>query len=154
MDASTTAISGPIVTVLEGDSVDISCTSTGVPTPSITWSFNGTAAPFNQTDTVVDYRVTILAANDFTVDPGVITSELHIVSASYPDHDGEYTCVGVNSEDAVFTSSSAFITVQVQGITYSQMCGVVSTHVLSRFYQNTDIFVIIILCIMVQFTVK
>ena len=114
-NASTTAISGPTVTILEGDSVDISCTSTGVPTPSITWSFNGTAAPFNQTDTVVDYRVNILSANQFTVDPGSITSELHIVSASYPDHDGEYSCVGVNSEDAVFTSSSAFITVQVQG---------------------------------------
>ena len=63
----------------------------------------------------MDYRVNILAANDFTVDPGSITSELHIVSASYPDHDGEYSCVGVNSEDAVFTNSSAFITVQVQG---------------------------------------
>ena len=57
----------------------------------------------------------ILAANDFTVDPGSITSELRIFSASYPDHDGVYTCVGVNSEDAVFTNSSAFITVQVQG---------------------------------------
>ena len=115
VNASTTAISGPTATVLEGESVDISCASTGVPTPSITWSFNGTAAPFNQTDTVVDFKATILAANDLTVDPGTITSELHIVSASYPDHDGEYTCVGVNSEDAVFTSSSAFITVQVQG---------------------------------------
>ena len=113
--SSTTAISGPTVTVLEGDSVDISCTSTGVPTPSITWSFNNTAAPFEQTDTVVDVKATILAPGQFTVDPGTITSELHIVSASYPDHDGVYTCVGVNSEDAVFTSSSAFITVQVQG---------------------------------------
>ena len=63
----------------------------------------------------MDYRVTTLAANDFTVDPGSITSELHIVSASYPDHDGVYACVGVSSEDAVFSSSSAFITVQVQG---------------------------------------
>ena len=63
----------------------------------------------------MDFKATILAANQYAVDPGRITSELHIVSASYSDHDGEYTCVGVNSEDAVFTSSSAFITVQVQG---------------------------------------
>ena len=118
MDTSTTAISGPTVTVLEGHSVEISCTSTGVPTPSITWSCNGTAAPFNQTDTVADFKASIERINGViqaVVDPGTITSELHIVSASYPDQDGEYTCVGVNSEDAVFTSSSAFITVQVQG---------------------------------------
>ena len=63
----------------------------------------------------MDFKATILAASQFIVDPGSITSELYIVSASYPDHDGEYTCVGVNSEDAIFTSSSAFITVQVQG---------------------------------------
>ena len=120
VNANTTAISGPtVITVFEGDSVDITCTSTGVPTPSITWSFNGTVAPFNQTDSIVDFQVGYIryyGEVQAVVDPGTITSYLNIVSASYPDHDGVYTCVGVNSEDAIFTSSSAFITVQVQGI--------------------------------------
>ena len=116
VDASTTVSGGAsVVIVSEGVSVDISCTSTGVPAPTITWRLNNQTVPFNQTDITTPTDVTI---NNFMVDTiinGKIVSTLHIVNAQYPAHDGVYECIGDNSNGGSAPSGIANITVQVQG---------------------------------------
>ncbi len=99
----------------EGGSADISCRSVGAPVPSITWEFNYQTTDFEQTDTETPFLTTLTENRRFDVSPGNIKSSLLIVSATYPDHDGVYTCIGTNSDELTVTSSSAFITVQVNG---------------------------------------
>ncbi len=102
----------------EGGSADISCGSVGAPVPSITWEFNNQTTDFEQTDIETPFTATLtgtIGNRDFDITPGSIESSLHIVSATYPDHDGVYTCIGTNSDTLTVASSSAFITVQVNG---------------------------------------
>ncbi len=102
----------------EGHSADISCRSVGAPVPSITWEFNNQTTGFEQTDTETPFVATLtgtIGNRGIDVTPGNIESSLHIVSATYPDHDGVYTFIGTNSDDLTIASSSAFITVQVNG---------------------------------------
>ena len=117
VDANTAVNGGAsVVTVSKGGSVDISCTSTGVPAPTITWRLNNQTAPFNQTDmtTPADIRVNINFAVD-TIINGSVVSTLHIVNAQYPAHDGLYECIGDNSNGGSAPPSTANITLQVQG---------------------------------------
>ena len=108
------------VTISEGNSVDISCKSTGGPVPSITWTFNNQPTTFNQTDVITQATTHAVRQLDGTfvciVTLGKVTSILHIVDAQYPIHDGVYTCTGNNSMDASDNTSSVNITVQVQGM--------------------------------------
>ncbi len=118
VDAITTSLSISIVVVPEGGSADISCTSVGAHVPSITWEFNNQTTDFEQTDTETPFVAALtgtIGNRGFDITPGTIESSLHIVSATYPDHDGVYTCIGTNSDDLTVASSSAFITVQVNG---------------------------------------
>ena len=101
------------VTVQEGDSVNITCFSYGNPIPTISWYLGGSIAPFSQSDSVRNFTIT--ANRVFTFSEGNITSVLRIENAVYPAHDGEYTCVGLNSHREVDNTSNATITVQVQG---------------------------------------
>ena len=116
---TSTIISGgaSMVTVSEGGSVDISCISTGVPVPTITWRLNNQATPFNQTDmtTTADIRVNINFGVD-TIINGSVVSTLHIVNAQYPGHDGVYECIGDNSNGGSAPPSIANISVQVQSM--------------------------------------
>ena len=117
-DATTKSLSTSIVVIPEGGSADISCRSVGAPVPSITWEFNNETTDFEQTDTETPFVATLtgtIGNRGFDLTPGSIESSLHIVSATYPDHDGVYTCIGTNSDDLTVASSSAFITVQVNG---------------------------------------
>ncbi len=84
------------VTVFEGDDVDISCTSTGIPVPTaITWILNNYTTPFNQTDTLVDFTIELpIGSMVPVVTNGELMSTLHIVNAQYPSHDGVYECIG------------------------------------------------------------
>ena len=117
VDASTTVNGGAsVVTVSEGGSVDISCTSTGVPAPTITWRLNNQTVPFNQTDVTTPTDVTV---NNFMVDTitnGSVVSTLHIVNPQYPAHDGVYECIGDNSNGGSAPPGIANIKVQLQGI--------------------------------------
>ncbi len=99
----------------EGGSADISCRSVGAPVPNITWEFNNQTTDFEQTDTETPFVATLTGNWEFRLVSGNIESSLHIVSATYPDHDGVYTCIGTNSDDLTVASSSAFVTVQVNG---------------------------------------
>ncbi len=118
VDAITTSLSTSTVVIPEGGSADISCRSVGAPVPSIIWEVNNQTTDFEQTDTETPFVATLTGSignRGFTVTSGNIESSLHIVSATYPDHDGVYTCTGTNSDDLTVASSSAFITVQVNG---------------------------------------
>ena len=92
----------------------------GAPAPSITWELDNQIVSFEQTDNVTQFEATLAGTiggqRDTDVTPGNIISDLHIVSARYPDHDGVYTCIGTNSDDLNVPSSSATVAVQVQGI--------------------------------------
>ena len=120
VDASTTSNSEPVVMVVEGNTTIISCTSTGAPTPTMTWKLNGETTPFMQFDTTeATQAVLYIGRNamydivpDITV--GSITSDLTITNAQYPDHDGVYTCIGSNDEQMVNISTS-LITLVVFG---------------------------------------
>ena len=111
------------IVILEGVSTNISCTSVGAPAPSITWELDNQIVSFEQTDTVTQFEATLTGTfggqRGVDVTPGNIISDLHIVSARYPDHDGVYTCIGTNSDNLNVASSSASVTVQVQGIPVS-----------------------------------
>ena len=91
----------------------------GAPAPSITWELDNQIVAFEQTDTVTQFEATLTGTiggqRDVIVTPGNIISDLHIVSARYPDHDGVYACIGTNSGDLNVASSTATISVQVQG---------------------------------------
>ena len=118
VDAITTSLSISTVVIPKEGSANISCRSVGVPVPSITWEFNNQTTDFEQTDTETPFVATLtgtIGNRGVDVTPGSIESSLHIVSATYPDHDGVYTCIGTNSDDLTLASSSAFITVQVNG---------------------------------------
>ena len=117
MDANTTSNSEPVVTVVEGNSVTVSCTSTGAPTPTMTWELDGEITPFMQFDTSEDTQATLvrISMTEFRPDItlGSISSDLTITNAQYPDHDGVYTCIGSNDEQLVTTSTSSITVVVV-----------------------------------------
>ena len=101
--------------VLEGLNVSFSCNASGNPTPTFSWTKNG--SPIN---TTANARISLSAGN----------KQLDITNANSVDS-GEYRCVANNSVGAVH-SSAAFLTVQ---------CKITFTHflkancVLVRVYQ-------------------
>ena len=116
--APTTMNLNDTVTVQEGDSVNIACFSAGNPVPTISWYLGVSLAPFSQSDSVEDFQTGIFGTpgnRTFSFTKGNITSMLQITNAVYPAHDGQYTCVGLNSHRARDNTSNATITVQVQG---------------------------------------
>ena len=103
-----------LVIVEEGGDVEIVCISSGSPIPSVSWIINDQATPFDQIDNMTNSFASLqegVVPNAYNVTPGNIRSTLQIMNASFPEHDGEYECVGNNTEG----SSSDNITVQVQG---------------------------------------
>ena len=121
-DANTTALNDSIINISEGDNVKISCRSVGVPVPIITWKFNNQATVLEQDDTVTPVEITLDGAPDKNTEivtvgasPGEIVSTLQIVNARYPEHDGEYTCIGTNADNMNVAGSSASVSLQVHG---------------------------------------
>lgn len=104
------------VTVLEGSSVNISCTSTGNPIPTILWELQGSPAPFQQSSRVSGYQATMTGNQQLSFTQGNISSVLHITSAAYPAHNGQYTCVGFSLHSGKIRTNNATISVNVQGM--------------------------------------
>ena len=108
-----------MVVLSEGDNVNISCSSAGVPIPTITWTLQDQPTSFEQTDVQTD--IVVLFVRDVNGDlvpdvtPGSVESTLQIENAQYPDYDGVYQCTGSNSHAGQNFSQSVTITVQVQG---------------------------------------
>ena len=88
--------------------MNISCTSTGGPVPTITWTINNQPTTFSQTDIIID-------AID-TMTPGKIISILHILNIKYPTHGGVYICNGSNIVSGSVSASSVSIILEVQGL--------------------------------------
>ena len=87
--------------------MNISCTSTGRPVPTITWKQNNQPTSFSQTDIIIN------AINSMS--PGKIISTLHILNIEYPTHEGVYTCNGSNIVSGFVSNSSVSIFLQVLG---------------------------------------
>ena len=104
-----------IATVLEGESVDISCTSSGNPIPTISWELRGSPASFPQKDAVTNFHADVPKFGEFNFTAGSITSVLTITGANYPEHEGTYKCIGRNSHRGVESNVYSNITVHVLG---------------------------------------
>ena len=104
------------VTIQEGDSVNITCFSSGNPVPTISWYLGDSLAPFPDWNSVEEFQAVVTGNRQFAFTEGNITSVLQITNAVYPAHDGVYTCVGLNSHRGRDNTSNATITVQVQGM--------------------------------------
>ena len=117
VDPNTTIVGSSVVTVVEGESVNISCISSGVPVPIITWKLNNLITSFSQTDVSTDFSVRLIRQGETLVPEfisGNIVSTLHIENTQYPAHNGVYECIGTDPDNtSVF--STAMITVQVEG---------------------------------------
>ena len=117
VDPNTTFVGSSVVRVVEGGSVNISCISTGVPVPIITWKLNNLITSFSQTDVSTDFSARVIRQGETLVPEvtsGNIVSTLHIEGAQYPAHNGIYECIGTDP-DNTSVSSIAMITVQVEG---------------------------------------
>ena len=80
------------------------------------WTISNQKTTFDQTDIITQATTTAeRTSNSSFITPGSVTSTLHIVDVQYPTHDGVYTCIGSNVMDMPDNSSSANITVRVQG---------------------------------------
>ena len=123
VDANTTINGGSTVSVREGNSVTISCISTGTPTPSVFWELDGQPVTFRSTNNITEGQSILIRSNPNNQSSplvpkmilSTITSNLLIVNAQYPDHNGVYTCIGSN-DDSMINSSSAMFNVQVVGM--------------------------------------
>lgn len=95
-----------VVIVNESRSVNLSCSSDGVPIPSITWTLHDRTTSFTQMDTIMEHNMSA---------GGMIVSILKIVNPQYPIHDGEYQCIGSNTYRGDTRSSTDTIRVHIQG---------------------------------------
>ena len=115
-DAQTNVTDGDTaVSVRETASVNISCTSSGLPVPTITWTHHNTPVRFDQTDTSTDPVVEVLSAGEYALTQGHVVSTLHVADAHYPEDEGTYMCVGSNTHGDTTTTSSASISLLVFG---------------------------------------
>ena len=88
----------------------------------MSWELDGRPVPF-QSIKAREQSIATLVRGDpnnpnSPLVPNIIlgraTSNLLVVNAQYPDHDGVYTCIGSN-DDSMINTSSAVINVQVIG---------------------------------------
>lgn len=100
---------------------NISCTATGVPIPTITWTDNNqSTTPFMQYDVITDNSVVTDGGGATTFIEGSIVSTLLIVNPLYPDDlydEVMYTCTGGNEHG----NTSVMITVQILGNRFVQL---------------------------------
>ena len=130
VNASIRANHAVMLSVLEGGSLRLSCTSIGAPTPTIVWEMNGQPAQFSTTEVLTVPQAQLVGAPGGAIVPNVtlgnVTSETLIMTAQYPTDNGSYTCFGSNDEFE--TNDSAQIYVQVLGMSDYYYTVVFSIH--------------------------
>ena len=110
------SVSSEKVAVLEGRSASLSCTSRGVPTPTISWRFRDMVAPIHQNDTFTDFSAVAPRSSHLPIITlGRVVSNLQLNNIQYPTNDGVYVCVGSNRHGNVLSFSSVNISVLVLG---------------------------------------
>ena len=95
----------------KGNSINISCTSVGIPTPTIVWLMNDHQVQFNSSEVIIEPQI---STNGFLQDIvlGRITSSIEIINAQFPRDEGMYTCVGTNDEEMInFSNYSIYLQV-------------------------------------------
>ena len=126
VDADTSVSGGERTRYSNGESVNLACTVTGAPLPTIIWNFKGmNETRFRQTDSSigVDLMHTTFRSTDFlglpynrtVVVPGIAMSTLHIENMTYPEDDGVYNCIGSNTGFSITATSSVPTLVQIEG---------------------------------------
>ena len=107
--ASISASNGDQFTVINGGSLNISCTLLGRVSSnsySIIWKINSQTSVFNYTNVYVKpdiVNLKVLPSNLESIHNHVV-STLHIVKARYPTHEGTYQCVASNSNETLSAS--------------------------------------------------
>lgn len=138
LDNALTSTPEESLTIIEGQDVNITCTSTGIPIPTITWTVsNGAVHP--QTDLTYDYSIASFGGGSFEINPGMIISYLFIEDLEYLTDDGvEYTCTGSNAYGEDSASSSALITLHVLGMQRHNdaECNLIGNYAIRQFYAN------------------
>lgn len=109
-----------IMSVIEKRRTDISCTSSGIPIPTISWTINNMPTRFEQTDTSTDFRATAYSVQDVRITPASTVSRLHIDNP-YPTDEGIYVCIGTSYFEGLAFTSINFTIVVVYG-TLKQKC--------------------------------
>ena len=115
VSANTSRMSSGMVRVIEGGGVNISCTSRGVPTPTISWTLNNMTAPFNHTDTSTEPSAFSPSSGVVDITEGSVVSTLQLKNLQYPGHEGLYVCEGGNTHAGNTSTSSVSIKVLVLG---------------------------------------
>ena len=118
MDASTT-IHGTRSAYEYQLSINISCTCTGVPLPTVRWTYNGLdEIPFSHTDVSVDYGVRVtgneLGRRATLTSLGTAASTLHLMNIRYPQDQGVYQCIGSNTGTSITATSNASFTLRIE----------------------------------------
>ena len=109
------------IEVMEGGSVNITCTSTGIPTPTIEWELVSGSLPFTPVDAaLVDPMIAQVSPLMFN--EGSLTSVLPITNAVFPDHQGTYRCTGANTRDRAASSNNDTVQVTVLGGLCHTLC--------------------------------
>ena len=126
MDANTSVNGRRKSRYSTGESVNFTCIATGAPLPTIIWNFKGmNETRFRQTDSSIGVHLiqTTFRSTDFlglpynktTVVPGIAMSTLHIENMTYPDDDGVYNCIGLNTGFSITATSRVSTPVQIEG---------------------------------------
>ena len=102
-----------MIPVPESASVDITCSASGNPIPTITWQLGDSPAPFSQSDSITDFQDTGSTLFEFMA--GSVNSTLHVTAASFPEHNGVLSCVGSSSYRGVDSASNVSIELLVLG---------------------------------------
>ena len=134
--------SGVEVTITEGMNRQVSCMSTGIPVPSITWRINNQTTSFFQMDTITDVSFEMRRSVTTGIQRGSIVSVLYIENAQYPTHHGIYECTAVNTDNLVNFSSSATITVHIQGNRVVIIESLLTTSYIDSYHYNIKSFVL------------
>lgn len=106
--AYTRAIS-EVVSVEEGRSVNISCNSVGIPTPTIVWQMNNQTVPFRPTEDTMEPLDRGFESFLQDVMLGRINSTIVIDNARYPNNNGTYICNGTNEVDSSYSSINVLV---------------------------------------------
>ena len=96
--------------------MDIVCISTGIPVPTVAWTFNGRSTLLRTSEIVTGFEArphVLDSGRPPIIHLGRTMSTLHITDAEYPRHDGVYECTGTNDETA---RSSTDFTLTVYGM--------------------------------------
>ena len=96
--------------------MDITCSASGNPIPTITWQIGASPAPFNQSDSITDFQATEeTESTSFEFVEGSVNSTLHVTAASFPEDNGVLSCVGSSSYRGLDSASNVSFVLLVLG---------------------------------------